>query len=370
MSPPDPSSPSTAMIDTYRRHAAATIEWLLRSERAGGGSAAYQAPLIGWSRAYPETTGYLIPTLLESGHLTGDDRLEAFAQRCGEWLLSIQNSDGSWNGSLHPPRTPRPSVFNTAQILFGLLALSRHSPTEKRWLESAALGADWLRQSMAPEGLWRIKDYRAAGTPSYYAHALWPLLDVAMTVGDERAIAAIEQSLALIAGRVADDGWIENVAFSEGEPAFTHTIAYTIRGLQGAARLLGDPNLERAFRPALEKLIRIGELRSGHLPGAMLPGWNVAGDYVCLTGNVQIANCILVLEEEEPDLRLVSAAARLVDVVCSSQQRMLKPGEPRGRVAGSLPLYGSYMRFRYPNWAAKYHIDALHALIGRLAREA
>lgn len=31
----------------------------------------------------------------------------------------------------------------------------------------------------------------------------------------------------------------------------------------------------------------------------------------------------------------------------------------RGGILGSYPIYGSYMTYRYPNWAAKYFIDAL-----------
>jgi hypothetical protein len=38
-------------------------------------------------------------------------------------------------------------------------------------------------------------------------------------------------------------------------------------------------------------------------------------------------------------------------------------------VAGSSPITGRYMTLRYPNWAAKFHADALAALTDRLARE-
>ena len=34
----------------------------------------------------------------------------------------------------------------------------------------------------------------------------------------------------------------------------------------------------------------------------------------------------------------------------------------RGAIAGSHPIFGSYERFKYPNWAAKFFIDALLAL--------
>jgi hypothetical protein len=30
-----------------------------------------------------------------------------------------------------------------------------------------------------------------------------------------------------------------------------------------------------------------------------------------------------------------------------------------GALAGSAPLWGDYMRFRYPNWAPKFFLDAM-----------
>jgi hypothetical protein len=78
-------------------------EWLLLSERPGGGSSAFYSPLVGWARPYPETTGYLIPTLLALRARGGEAELEALALRCGWWLKSIRNRHGSWNAGLHPP---------------------------------------------------------------------------------------------------------------------------------------------------------------------------------------------------------------------------------------------------------------------------
>ena len=44
----------------------ATAAWLLRSiDNGEGGWCAYFSPATGWSNPYPETTGYLIPMLIE-----------------------------------------------------------------------------------------------------------------------------------------------------------------------------------------------------------------------------------------------------------------------------------------------------------------
>lgn len=325
-------------------------------------------PIVGWSRAYPETTGYIIPTLLQAGERLSDAVHRDRAIRFGQWLLSIQNADGSWNGGLHPAREPKPSVFNTGQVLKGMLALWRRTH-EQRWLDAAARGTRWLAASMAADGLWKGGDYRARKTPSYYSHVLWPMLDVAVELGDESVVASVRKGVDGLLARIRPNGAIEGWAFSEGQPAFTHTIAYTIRGLQECGRLLEDPSVGNAMVPALEKLLRRSELKAGRLPGAFDEDWNPSGAFVCLTGNAQVAKCLLIWEQGQPDLRVVSGAARMVDVVCRHQRLRSASSGIRGAVAGSAPLSGPYMRFRYPNWAAKYLCDAIMALEDRLERE-
>ena len=62
------------METRYLGSLASACNWLLASERRSGGSAAHWMPVSGWSRAYPETTGYIIPTLIDAGELLGDRR--------------------------------------------------------------------------------------------------------------------------------------------------------------------------------------------------------------------------------------------------------------------------------------------------------
>lgn len=361
-------SPPLPSIDRYRRHLMAAADWLGRSERPGGGSAAHFTPILGWSRAYPETTGYIIPTLLAVAGRVGDESHRARAVRFGNWLLSIQNSDGSWNGGKHPSKRPKASVFNTGQILKGMVALWRSSG-DSRWLDAAGRGCSWLVSGMSPDGLWRGGDYRSKETPSYYSHVLWPLLEVAVERGDNRVREAAARGARTIVARRRGNGVISGWSFQEGAPAFTHTIAYAIRGIQECGRILDDCAMIDSVTPALDALVRRAELRAGSLPGAFDDDWKPAGNYVCLTGNVQVARCVLIEEARSPDLRLVSAAAKMVDVVCRHQRLESFVAGTRGAVGGSAPLSGAYMRFRYPNWAAKYLCDAIMVLSDRLGKE-
>ncbi len=361
----------TRTLDVYARHRNATARWLMRSiERGRGGSCAHFSIAGGWSKPYPETTGYLIPTLLALDEHERELGLHAAALRLGRWLLSIQNEDGSWHGGLHPPRrAQRASVFNTAQILKGMIALHR-AGAGCEFRDAAVRGAAWLEGTQCADGLWAGGDYRASETPSYYTHALWPMLEVWRECGDARLLDGARRGVATVLARIQPNGWVARCGFTDDERAFTHTLAYTLRGLLECSRLLDAWNeIGACTVPALEKLLRKAELASGRLPGELDCEWRARGSYECLTGSAQTALNLLLWEKHERDLRIVNGAAKLVDRVCATQNTSHPLSGVRGGVAGSWPIWGRYMTLRYPNWAAKYHCDALLRIDERVALE-
>ena len=364
---------SLPSLDRYERHLAETRAWLDRSvERGRGGSSAHFSLVTGWARPYPETTGYLIPTLLELAAHTGDARHAEQARGLGDWLLDIQDPEGSWRGGQHPPRTEaeqRGSVFNTGQILEGMVALARHDGDE-RYRDAALRGARWLASGLGDDGLWTTRDYRSETTPTYYTRVAWPMLEVWALTGESALRDAAEGVLNALGERRDADGFFQGMSFRPDQPAFLHTIAYTLRGFLESARLLGawEPHGAVADE-ALTRLARRADLTGGRIPGSFGPGWRKAGDAMCLTGNAQLALCLLIRDERAPDLRRVNTAAKLVDAVCRTQVLRGPVRALRGGVAGSWPIWGRYMTLRYPNWAAKFHADALLRLIGRLRTE-
>jgi hypothetical protein len=289
---------------------------------------------------------------------------------CGRWLLAIQNPDGSWNGGLYPPKgPPKRSVFNTGQILKGMVALHRIGAGDE-FLAAASRGASWLAKTADSTGLWAGGDYRASQTPSYYTHVLWPMLESWVETGDADVRSAVERGLGTLLGRVRSSGAITHWGFGDDEHAFTHTIAYTLRGLLECSRILDawDDVGARAV-PALARMLRKAELGGGRLAAQYDYEWHPRGNYECVTGAAQTAINLLLWERREPDLRIVNGAAKLVDRVCATQSLGHPVAGVRGAVAGSWPIWGRYLTFRYPNWAAKYHCDALAALMTRLEPE-
>jgi hypothetical protein len=355
----------------YRTHLARTFDWLALSVKKGkGGSCAHFSPLLGWSKPYPETTGYLIPTLLDGAGIFPEKDLSRTAASLGKWLLEIQLDCGAWQGGLYPGKGDvKPSVFNTGQIVKGLCALARHTDDE-RWLEAASRGASWLSDGVNEDGHWGHQDYRSSVTPTYYTHVAWPMLEAWKLTQDDAIRDSAERVLRVFLERRCENGAFDNWGFEEGKPSFVHTIAYTLRGFLESARLTDNwEDYGVATVEALEVLLRRAELNGGRLSGAYDSTWKGQTKYTCLTGNVQTAICLLMWEEQNPDLRIVNAAAKLVDYVCSQQWLNTPLKGLCGGVAGSKPLWGKYMMMRYPNWAAKYHADGLMKLMRRLERE-
>lgn len=361
---------NTPSLKRYEKHLKATAEWCIRSTLKGkGGSCAYFSPILGWSNPYPETTGYLIPTLIKLGNLLEDNKYYKTAEKIGHWLLEIQNDNGSWNGLLHPTKKPKNSVFNTGQILKGMAALYKHNQ-KSIWEESGFRGALWLTNTINSKGLWPAGDYRSEVTPSYYTHVAWPMLEI-WAINDETKIKnAAENHLNLVLKRINKNGAISNWGFEDDGTAFTHTIAYTVRGLQESARITQEyDRYEKPLENTINVVYRKSELANGKLDAKYDQNWRGLGNYTCLTGNVQLAICLALFEKNHNDLRLINAATKLIDYVLSVQSLKSPMRGINGAVPGSWPIWGKYMFLRYPNWSAKYLCDSIMIIMDRIKYE-
>ncbi len=347
--------------ESYYHSLKHTSEWLKKSFIEGrGGSSAHFSPLIGWSKPYPETTGYIIPTLVKLNYFFDEDYIK-YANNLADWLIKIQNSDGSWSGGLYPSSKLAPSIFNSCQIIKGLVNLYKET-NKGIYIESAIKSGNYIKKQFGTNGLFIGNDYKTVITPSYYTTAIWPLLELSSVSEDnelqEKSILFLDKILE----RKMDNGFFSGCGFGTSKKAFTHTIAYTIRGLQECSRILRNNDYAEACNESIEFFIKKSELTNGRLPGSFDESLNQSSDSVCLTGNSQFALIFFLHYEKDEDLRIINSASKLINFVCNTQGKSLLP-QTKGGVAGSWPIYGTYMFMRYPNWAAKYHADSLMNLI-------
>src|SRR5258708_15678913 len=132
------------------------VHWISDAQRPDGGIAAYYSLLTGYSESYPEVTGYIIPTLYDFGHLTGNPAARHAAYLAADWLLSLQMTSGAFPGGLHRSESRRdhdaqPSVFNTGQSLQGLVRA--HAETKNPEIMKRAVAAgNWLAATQQSDG--------------------------------------------------------------------------------------------------------------------------------------------------------------------------------------------------------------------------
>lgn len=338
----------------------AAIDWLLRSIEATGrrGSAHHFSPFRGWAPAYPETSGYLIETLLCYDAVFTGKNLRAHALLLADWLSEIQMEEGAFPGGKLGARSPAPSVFNTSQILFGLSAcLACETPPER--LESTLRRAvRWLMAQLEPDGAWRKAAYVEGFTPSYYTRAVWAVLLANKIIQSAEIEGSMRKSLEFYTRRFLPGGAIRDWGFRAGEAAFTHTIAYTLEGFWESASLLDA-------KPVLDLT-----LHSAHvfLQQAQRNNWQVAGRYdeqwkgdysfICITGHAQLSVLYARLARETGSPEFEDFSKKLLQTTIDAQYMGLIKGA-YGALPGSRPFRGPYLRFRYPNWAAKFFLDAM-----------
>lgn len=352
------------MLDHRRRALNLSIDWLIRSlDPVTGGSRANYSLFFngvkGWSGPYPETTGYIIPTFLNVSQQFNEFRyLQDRSIRMGEWLLSIQFSDGAFPGNIYyPERKMEKSIFNTGQIILGLTSLYDFLK-DARYLESASRAAQWLCDNQEKDGTWNRYNYVSGFSPSYYSRVSWPILKVFYRTGNELFKAAAIRNLDSIIGRQLPNGFIDGAGFRPGKPVFLHTLAYTIRGLMESSSILNEGRYwESAYRFA-EKVLQKFETRK-LMCGAYNTDFSGISWYQCLTGNAQIAIIWLKIFLKTGDFRFLNAAHKAIDLVVKNQVRRSVNPNLIGALSGSSPVYGRYMALRYPNWASKFFIDSL-----------
>ncbi len=358
--------PARADTGSDEAHLAAAVDWLRRSQDAspGGGSAATYNLLLGWEAPYPETTGYVVPTLYAYADRDPDGDAFDRATAMAEWLLSVQRADGSFPEGTG--ETGAPNVFNTGQAVFGLVEAHRRTG-EKAYADAVRSACDWLVVVQDDDGVWRQHDYENA-VHSYATRVAWALLEGA-SILDDRATTyrdAARRNLDWALENRRANGWFDRAAFVDGDDPDLHTIAYTIRGLLEGGIRLDDRELIDAAKGSADVLLELQQ-RTGPLTGTYDADWNGTW-YHCLTGNAQMGVIWLRLFELTAEEDYLIAARNAAEFL-KRHQSLDGPVPIRGAIPGSYPHVGNYLYLRYPNWATKFLADLLLGLADVSDRE-
>ena len=346
-------------------HLRAVAGWLARAQDAtGDGGISWGYTLRrGWMPSYPETTGYIVPTLLALSDRLGEPDLLERADRAIRFLYPLQLPSGAFPGARVDQNRSEPSVFNTGQILHGLVAWHARSG-EQEALDRALRAGDWLASVQDADGAWRRHIYNELAV-TYTAHASGWLAELAVHAGtDAHLAAAVRHAEWVLAQQDAETAWFDFAGFTAEDHAarrsVTHTIVYVLAGLLATGITAGRDDVVTAVTRAARALAATQD-RLGWLPGMIDAQWRGRAGYACLTGTAQAALVWYRLAEVAGAADLLPAARIAVELVAATQRLDAREPGIRGGIAGSDPVWGDYLGFTYPNWPAKFYADALLA---------
>ena len=358
----------TFPVTNDREHLEATIGWLCRAQDAanGDGVSAVFDFRKGWDVPYPETSGYILATFLAGADYLGRPSLSERATRIADWEISIQAPSG---GVYSRPGSPDTRVFNTGQVILGWCTLFERTQ-QSRFLEAACRAGDYLLGIQEPDGTWHRDTY--CGARTYHARTDWGLLRLWKLTGDERYVEAARLNLRWVMRQQRENGWFANCGFNQDDP-ITHVIDYTLIGVLECA-LMDSSAFDRSpvdlvarSADAICDIIGQPGIRgiSGMIPASFNEDWCSRDDHSCLTGNAQLAYTLLRLNGQAANRRYEVAAESLIGALKSTQILGDAPPGLQGGLAGSFPVHTGYLANSVPNWAAKFFADALLASLLR-----
>lgn len=336
-------------------HLREAIGWIYRAQDAGVDRGVSHSYVLGkgWMPSYPETTGYIIPTLLNWSQASGDPEPSFRAREMADWEISVQREDGA----IPSLATGEPVVFDTGQVVFGWLAAYQDTG-ELRFRDAAIRGSDWLLSVMDEDAVWRR--HIGAGTEPvvYNVRAAWALVEASRVLGVAAYADLARKFLDWSLTQETHPGWFARNCLNQFDRPLLHTICYTAQGQFESGVLLRRPDLvHAAIRTADSIAGSVGS--DGRLAGRYDRSWAPQSSWACLTG---VAQAIVLWRR----IRWVTGDPKYDSVLRSVERFLLsvhdvtsRSGALRGGVRGSFPVDGDYCPWRLPNWATKFMIDAL-----------
>lgn len=301
-------------IETYKR----SIDWIYANTLPGSGI----INRTDLKKPYPEVTGYFIPTLLRWGH-------RELALQYAKWLCGIQKQDGSW----YDTENAAPYIFDTAQVLKGLLAIRELFPDAD---ENIMRGCEWILSNMTEDGRLVTPSKDAwGGNPDMcdeviHIYCLSPLMEAGKVFGRKDFI-------------------------EKARKCFTYYMEHYYE------KIMNFKLLSHFYAYLMEALLDLGELETarkamdniaGYQDGnGAVPGYNNV-NWVCSTGLFQLAMVWYRLGETEKGEAAFRYATRLQNPSGGWLGSYMLPEAPEDEP--------DYLPDAEISWANKFFLDALY----------
>lgn len=348
-------------------HLQRVIEWIDQSCVYGkGGSASHYSLLKGWLHPFPETTGYIIPTLFDYASFSKNKKYTEIAVKLTDWLCKVQLDNGAcMQGNYDEAKgKTAPIIFNTGQNMLGFVRAYQETGN-KKYLDSAVKAGNLLVASTDAKGVWDKNLHRNL-KHTINVRCSWALLMLNEIVPNADYIRVAESNLNWAMQQQTASGWFHYGTSRIGGLPNTHFLSYTCEGFLESYRINKKKEYLKTAIITATKLREIFEER-GMLYAFWDENWknhgkyikSAGGKFICMTGNIQISIVWMQLFEETGDKKFLDAAFKMLNYIKTLQDIDTPNTGIRGGIKGSFPVYGSYSALMYPNWAAKYFADAM-----------
>jgi hypothetical protein len=308
---------------------------------------------------YPETTGYIIPTILRYADLTRDFDCLDRARGMTDWELSIQLEDGGFQGGTIGAPVLASSTFVTGQVLFGLVASYRRF-ADDRYLRAALRAGDFLLECLDDTGRFvkGYSNYCEAGPKAYEARTGFALALLGEVAQQQKYTRAAYKIANYSISCQQANGWFRDNDLDDHEQPLTHTIGYVMEGLEGLGTILNRSQYLDTIRRTLDSIAPL-VAADGSLPGRLRQDWTAAVDWICLTGSAQIAGVFLRMNNHSGNPTYLEVGSRLLGFVAYTQELRGTSQGLIGGIRGSFPFDGNYGQWCALNWATKFFADSL-----------
>ena len=349
---------------TNDEHMLAALEWIKRAQDATGNGGIAGRYLLnkGFTNPYPETSGHIVSTMIKAGYYFNNEEYWDRAKRIVDFLLSVQMDCGAFQGGEYVKGGKQtPAVFNTGQIMLGLIAWYGESGAQVV-LEVLRRSADWLLSVQELDGSWLQYTYGSV-KPTNYTRVAWPLAMTGKILSEKRYIESASKYFDWFLTKANNEtGWVDNMGFykddHDARRSLTHTSAYGYNGALEYGLIFNRTDLIDLVYKASKNIINKFN-SSGFISAVYDSEGKEKEEYSCLTGNCQLSIIWLKLYKLFKEEIFLKAAEKALDQVKSYQRLNSLNKGIRGGIAGSRPIWGSYIQYGYPNWAAKYFVDGL-----------
>lgn len=275
---------------------------------------------------YPEVTGYYIPTLMKWG-------MRDTALQFAKWLCGIQKPDGSW----YDTDDTYPYVFDSAQILKGLIAIREIYPQAD---EKIIRGCNWIilqadANGRLPKPVYA--DWGADGTCSELIHmyCLSPIIEAGKIFDKPEYISfarkTIQYYMDNCRNEILDFGFL------------SHFYAYVMEALVDIAET-------DTAKEAMKKIAEI-QRNDGAIPAYKNVNW------ICSTGMLQLAVVWYKLGDVEHGNKAFNYAIKLQNKSGGWYGSYAVSDNPQNDYDKEYPAYFTSSEI---SWAVKYFLDAVY----------